>query len=354
MKTKIYLTKFKYFLLFLLFITTNIVFAQDPSWLKDSWRSSQYPENVFLKGFAQDSKNKNETVAEATERVKNMARANLSETILATVKSVSDSYSESIMQGDNEVVNESFKSQIQVSTNLELNGVSVESYVKDNMIYGFAHANKYEIIGYYKANLNMQVQQIEGLISTAKELENNHEKKKAKDEFNKALPIFNEIAEAQGILTALDKNISEADLKKEKTMGLYNEVIQANARLAQAIMVYIDSNEDNFGQSTNLIENGLKAILAENECSFTTNELEADWKIRVKATSREFNFSNDVYFSYVDAQVELYKAPSEKHVYQNEFSQKGAHSKSYKEAARKALDDISKQISEKLLNWINN
>lgn len=355
MKTKIYLTKAKALLLVICFSIPHLIQAQkEPAWLSESWRSSQYPSNVFLTGFVQDGKNKNETVAEATERVKNMARANLSESIIASVQSVSDSYSESIMKGDNEVVNETFKSNIKVTTDLELNGVNVESYTNANMIYGFAYANKYEIIGYYKANLNMQVQQIEGLISTAKELESNHEKKKAKDEFNKTLPIFDEIKEAQGILSALDKNISEADLKMQKTMSLYNEVIQANARLTQAIMVFINTNEDIFGESTKAIENGLKAILAENECSFTTDESEADWKIKINATSREYNYSNKVYFSYVDAEVELYKAPSDKHVYQNEFTQKGAHSKSYKAAARNAYNEVSNLISEKILNWINN
>ena len=354
MKTKIYLSRLKSLLLVILLVCSNLVFAQkDPAWLSESWRSAQYPSTVFLTGFVQDGKNKNESVSEATERVINMARANLSESILASVQSLSDSYSESIMKGDSETLNETFKSQIKVTTDLELNGVKTESYVKDNFVYGFAYANKYEIIGYYKANLNMQIQQIEGLINTASELESKHEKKKAKDEFVKTLPIFETIKEAQGILSALDKNISEADLKMGKTMNLYNQVIQANVRLSQAIMVYINSNEDNFGESSKAIENGLKAILAENECSFTTNEEEADWKIKINASSREYNYSNDVYFSYVDAEVELYKAPAEKHVYQNEFTQKGAHSKSYKAAARKAFDDISKQISEKLLNWIN-
>lgn len=355
MKTKTYLPNLKYLLFILLLSCSELLFAQkEPAWISESWRSSQYPSSVYLTGFVQDGKNKNESVAEATERVKNMARANLSESILSSVQSVNDSYSESIMKGDSEVVNESFKSQIKVSTNLEINGINTESFVADNFIYGFAYANKYEVIGYYKANLNMQVQQIEGFINTAKELESKHEKKKAKDEFVKTLPIFEDIKKAQGILSALDKNITQDGLKMETTMNLYNEVVQANARLSQAIMVYINSSEDNFGDSSKAIENGLKAILAENECSFTTNEAEADWKIKINASSREYNYSNNVYFSYVDAQVELYKAPSDKHVYQNEFTQKGAHSKSYKAAARKALDDISKQVSEKILNWINN
>jgi hypothetical protein len=41
-------------------------------------------------------------------------------------------------------------------------------------------------------------------------------------------------------------------------------------------------------------------------------------------------------------------------VYQNEFAQKGAHSKSYRFAAKNAYDEISKPISEKILTWINN
>ncbi|MGE0089457.1 MAG: hypothetical protein AB7S50_08300 [Bacteroidales bacterium] len=355
MKTRNFQFTIKTFL-FLLFVLAFLTAKSqnEPAWLKDSWRTDQYPANVYITGFVQDEKNKNESTAEATERVKNMARSNLSESILASVQSVSDSYSQSILEKGKETVNEKFTSDIKVSTNLELNGVRIESFVKDNMIYGFAYANKYEIIGYYKANLNMQIQQIEGIINTANELESNREKIKAKNEFNKTLPIFNEITKSQGILTAIDKNITDEDLKMQNTMKLYNDVAQANIRLAQGVLVYIVTNENLFGEVTNTIDNNLKAILAENGCSFTTIEENADWKIMVTATSREYNHTDDIYFSYTDAEVKLFKAPSDKHVYQNVFSQKGAHGKSYSAAAKKGYDDISKQISEKILVWINN
>jgi hypothetical protein len=356
MKTKISNSLFNRTILSVLFLNSFfLVNAQnDPAWLLESWKSAQYSANTFITGFAQDSKNRNETIAEATERVKNFARANLSESILSSIQSVNESYSQSVSDGKKESVSETFKSQINVSTNLEINGIKVETYVKDNMVYGFAFANKYEIIGFYKANLNMQVQQIEGFINTAQELEKNNEKNKAKDEFNKAVPIFEEVATSQGILSAVDKNISEEDLKMQQTMKLYNEVIQANARLAQGIIVLVTTNEDNFNEKSTSIENNLKAILAANGCRFTRLEEEADWKVEINATSREFNYANNVYFSYVDAEVKLFKAPSDKHVYQNEFSQKGAHSKSYLDAARKAYNEISKPISEKILIWINN
>ena len=356
MKIEIFSKNLKRLLLLILCLTSfNIVKSQDePAWMMQSWRTEQYPSSVFITGFAQDGKNSNETLAQATERIKDIARADLSESILASVQSVSESYSESILVGGSESINENFKSQTKISTDLEINGIRVESYAKDNVVYGFAFANKYEIIGYYKANLNMQVQQIEGLISTATELEQKREKKKAKDEFNKALPIFTEITKAQGILSAVDKNITDDGLKMQKTMKLYNEIIQANARLAQGIFVYITTNEDMFGNKTTEIENRLKAILAVNSCSFTTDEAEADWKLYITAKSREYNLSKKIYFSYVDAEVQLFKAPSDKHVYQNEISQKGGHSLSYKAAAKKAYEEISDTISKEILKWINN
>ncbi len=340
-------------ILFLFLIFYTVQAQKDPAWLANSWRTAQYPSNVYLTGYVQDEKNNNESTADAVGRVTAMARGNLTESIISSIKSVNDSYSQSISDGKSETIKETFQSEIQVSSDLEINGVKVESYVKDNTVYGFAYANKYEIIGYYKSTLNMKVQQIEGHINTANELEEKREKIKAKEEFNKTLPVFEDIKEAQGILSALDKNISQDELKMQKTMRLYNEVVQANTRLEQAVLVYISTQEDLFGENISAIESGLKAILAENDCSFTAEEQNADWKLYVNASSQEFNYSNKVYFSYVVAEVQLFKAPSDKHVYQDAFEQKGAHSKSYQAAAGKAYKEISNLISDKILNWIN-
>lgn len=340
--------------IFLLFPAKSLNAQSEPNWLSEAWRTEQYPSNVFLIGYAQDNINKSESVAKATERVQDLARANLSESLLSSIKSVNDSYKKSVMHGDNETISETYKFEINVTSDLVLNGVRVESFVKGNLVYGFAHANKYEIIGYYKANLNMYIQQIEGFINTTKELEDDREKSKAKKENEKALPIFDKIKEAQGILSAIDKNIPESELKMEHSMDLYNTVIQTQARLAQGIIVYIETEEDLFSTKVTKTETGIKAILAENGCRFTLNKDEADFKVIVSSIAREYNYSNKVYFSYVDAVVKLYKSPEEKHIYENKFSKKGAHSKSYNEAALNAYNEVGKVISEKILTWINN
>jgi len=340
-------------LFFIVYFCGLIKAQESPAWLTNSWRIEQYPSNVFITGFAQDNKNAEESIADAIGRVTAMARGNLSEKIISSIQSVNDSYSQSISDGKSEQIKETFQSEIRVSTDIEINGVHIENYVKDNIVYGFAYANKYEIIGYYKSIINMTIQQIEGYIKTAQALEQQREKIKAKEEFNKTFPFFDKIKEAQGILTALDNTIPDEQLKMQKSIELYNEVVQANVRLQQAVLVFLSSNENLFGTQTTAIENGLKAILSENECSFTENENIADWKIYIKASAREFNYSKNVYFSYVDAEVQLFKAPKGKHVYQEILEQKGAHSKSYPDAARNAYNEISNLIADKVLERIN-
>lgn len=338
---------------FIVFFCGLIKAQEPPAWLTDTWRIEQYPSNIFLTGFAQDNKNTDESIAETIGRVTAMARGNLSEKIISSIKSVNESYSQSISDGKSESIKETFQSEISVSSDIKINGVHIENYVKDNNVYGFAYANKYEIIGYYKSTLNMNVQQIEGIITTAQELEEKREKIKAKEEYNKTFPYFDKVKEAQGILIALDHTIPDEQLKMKRTTELYNEIVQANVRLQQAVLVFVSTQEDLFGEKATAIENGLKAILSENECSFTDDEQIADWKIYIKASAREFNYSKNVYFSYIDAEVQLFKAPSEKHVYQEILEQKGAHSKSYNDAARNAYNEISDLLADKILNRIN-
>ncbi|HSH53081.1 MAG TPA: hypothetical protein VK982_15250, partial [Bacteroidales bacterium] len=82
---KFFKAKTKSFLLIIfLFSACYTVKAQkDPAWLANSWRSSQYPSNVYITGYAQDEKNNNESTADAIGRVTAMARGYLSERIIS-------------------------------------------------------------------------------------------------------------------------------------------------------------------------------------------------------------------------------------------------------------------------------
>ncbi|MEA2113668.1 MAG: hypothetical protein U9P63_03385, partial [Patescibacteria group bacterium] len=60
----------------------------------------------------------------------------------------------------------------------------------------------------------------------------------------------------------------------------------------------------------------------------------------------------NTWFSYVDAAVDIKKAYNGEQIYQDEITQKGGSTKSYKSAAGEAYDDIIDEIAEELIDKI--
>lgn len=116
--------------------------------------------------------------------------------------------------------------------------------------------------------------------------------------------------------------------------------------------IHLDCSASVFDEETDVLEDKLKAALADNECAFTRDTARADFLISVDATAREYNHAYNTYFSYVDARVDIKKAYNEEQIYQDEISQKGGSTKSYTYAAKEAYEDIIDKIKDKFLNNI--
>lgn len=337
------------------FVLLNIghILAQEPLWLKPIYRESTYPNNEFITSLIQDNKEDSETTANAIERVKNLASANLVQSIISNIESINSYYAKSNIANGNENFNETYTSEVKATTNIEINGLKVETFISGNIVSAFAYANKSEITGYYMATLNMTLEKIRSTIESAAELENQSEKNKAKNLYKSTLPLFSQIQNSQGILAAINKDIQPTDLKMDVAMSYLQQLTLALSRLEQSILVFIETDEDLFGSKQHDIENQLKAELAKNNCSFSNEKENADWRISIKAKAREQNFSNGFYFSYVDATVWLYKSSNNKNIYQNSFSQKGVHNISYTTAAQEAYKKSGQPIATELIEWIN-
>lgn len=343
-------------LLSAIFFYASNIFSQTPNWINSEYRSNKYPENVFLTSFAQDEKLSQETSSQALERVKEIARSDISKNLITKIKSINKLDIEDITINDSESFKEIFKSSIKTESSAEINGLKTESYFdeKEKRVYAFSFANKFEIIGYYKASIGMNMQQIGGLINAAKQFLIDSEKMKAKEEYLKTVPIFAKVEYAQGLLIALDKNADENNLQTSKSIELQNLVKRELAELEQAIFVKLKCNAVLFTDTITLLENKIKSLLAENGCSFSEDEEKADWIIKIDAKAREFNnLNSNIYFSYVDAIVKLTKRAANKNVYNDEISKKGG-SNSYKDAGKKAYSDLSKDIVSNILKWIIN
>ncbi|GHU95173.1 hypothetical protein FACS1894156_4370 [Bacteroidia bacterium] len=326
-----------------------------PNWVDESSRAHFYPNNVFLTGSASAHIKSGDNVNQVTATLKQEAQKVLSESIRMKVVGTLSTSDRSIRVDNKERVVSTIEQDVKTSTNVEIVGVKTETYFdqRTNEVYAFAYANKYEVIGYYKANIGMLLQQAEGSLSTAKQLEQSGEKSKARKQCEGAIPIFAKVRYAQDLLTALDAADSES-LQQAKSETLRNQATQMMARLAQGLYVYMKSSEDLFGKKVNIIAGKLKAILAQNGCSFTDNAVQADLQLTLSTTTREIsNNAGSIVFCYADTQVDVYDNHKGKSVYNDEVSQKGG-GVSQERAGRKALEDAAPEIAKKIMPWIKN
>ena len=348
----------KVYIFLLALLYTSVVVAQTPpNWLQSAERERNYPSTVFITGFITGNVRVGETKTDAEARLRKDAQAELTEKILVQVNSEKQKEDERIKtqttgKEESEQIRSVFKSDVKTYTSIELSNTKTDSYIDNNtgLIYGFACVNKYELTGYYNASLTMNMQQLESMLNTAKQLEANGEKAKARTQYEDAIALLFKVEQAQNVLVALDHN---AAVQREKTAQYRSDIIQALARLSQGVYVYIESNEDMFGKSSSLISNKVKSILSKNGCSFTTDASQADFVLKLNASARKHGNTGDIVFCYADVEVELIKTQTQKTLYQEELKQKGGHT-TYENAAREAFEDVGKTIGEKLVEWVKN
>jgi hypothetical protein len=330
------------------------LFGQEkPLWLDADIRKAQFPNSAFLTGYAEGNINAGENVEKAIERIQTTAQTALLENIRVVIKS--NTYSEMGSQSGNKNYEEYelFSNSSEKSAAAEISGMKTEHYFdkKANYIFAFACVNRYELTGYQKANLSLLLQQAESAMQTAGQLESAGEKAKARKQCEAAIPALAKIRSIQDLLIALDNTANNETLKVAETETMLGVLTQMQARLMQAVYVYVSGNEDLFGKSENIIANKVKADLAHKGCSFVETDEEADFTLKINADVQLSSKTDNIVFCYANVEVELFDTHKQKAVFGDEFSEKGGSS-SQEKAGRKAMESASKRIAEKLENWI--
>jgi len=148
------------------------------------------------------------------------------------------------------------------------------------------------------------------------------------------------------------------------TNSMYYLKISKNIPVAPAVfevefiplIYFVESNEtiDNKPVEIKIMEPGLKNILAEQGYQFVNQESEADYIIRVNASTTAGTTYNGIYFSYVDATMAIVDANTGVEKYKTSVEQvKGAGSNSQK-AGIKALNLATEQLKKELIEYLKN
>ena len=342
--------------LYLLLSTVSLALCGQvkPSWTSAAMREISFPAGTFFTGYTQGEAWTGETIEAAKLRLLRDAQGLLAESIRMTISSRTAMQTVSTQTNRSERIDNVVDANVEIAADAEIAGMNSEPPFQDTetgIIHAFAYVNRFELSGYHKANLGMNLTQAEGLLQTAHDLEAAGEKSQARRQCEAMIPLLVRVRQSQDLLTAIEPSISPEALQQPRTEALHNRLVQIHARLAQAVNVYVESAESLFSRPTSLVANRLKSLLADMGCSFTDDTMQTDFRLKIEATTRYQGIEYGFTVCYADVTIDLFDARRERSVFKDEFSQKGI-STTQEAAGRKALEDAAATIADKIAKWI--
>ncbi len=196
---------------FLFLILSISSFAQAPAWIESSKRSSLFPTEQYLQGYAWQSGVK-KNVEETYNRLSSQAKAELIESIQVEVQSNSELQTKEIQ----DEFFQKYSSNTQTSAKANLVRLKIEKYYdkKQKSAYVFAYARKAEIADYYMNEISDALRILEASIRESDDFLQQGLAKEAMASILKENDQFRRINEARNFLKALGVR-SESGLKTE-------------------------------------------------------------------------------------------------------------------------------------------
>ncbi len=335
----------KYLLIFFALLLLSMSLNAQPIWSEQSYRDNKYPSHSFYSAYIDDAYNK-ENPNVLIESLKQRLSLQIASEIKVQVQAMQSQY----ISQTNATLQKQMSQSISSFTDVELVGIRYLTHVEkeSKQIYVLAYLNRFEMLAYYKAEVNILLKQVDKHISAAEGYQNMGEPSKAISEYENALPLFDDITEKISLLLLLQGN--DEDDYINTCNALETKIKHALEKASQSATIFLESSLSLFDEKAPAIDSAIKAQLANAGYRFVSNKKEALWHIKIKASARQFNQAQGFFFSYVDAQVSVVNTMQNKEIYGNNISTKGGHTISYSEAARKAYRELSKKTINNLIN----
>lgn len=335
-------------------------YADAPSWLDASMRSTLYRPADYYSGFAVTDIRHGENTDAATQRATTQARSELVSSIRMSIRV--ENYNEIInkVYGADQVRTlETYKSASTQKAGAEnIPGVQVEVYVDNNarMAYAFAYVEIRGLGRKLEKQLMATLSKIEIKLEDAKTRAANGEKGAARDILSSLPQLFEVVEETQATMLAVDATLSKDDIMQDEYALLRKQTNALNSELSDGYAICIQGKADLFGTSYPSLVNSLKGELSKQGCYFVDSESGAEWVIRIDAQAEEYNTvnfgSSSTYYAYAIATISISKMATGKCVWEDEIRQKGGHTLNYKEAAKVAYVQLESQLAQLIINQL--
>ena len=300
-----------------------------PSWCNNEWRANNYPRELYLQGFIVGEQQAGESIEQTYQRLKEKAQAEA-------------------LQNINIATN-----RIKYISNL-----SVESWhnSKTNEVFAFAWAKKEDLTRTLKKQIISHITRAEMAMEEAEGLLAEGEKGAANKAITKAMEQLQQVEEQQKVVQNVDATTNMEDIAFAESNALKQRASALQQQLKNGVTIYIGGEVSLFEKIHSTFIQQIKQEVGKIGCTFTTNEAEADWVIRLQGTTQEYNTLQKKSYSafVVMAEVAIEIAKKGQIIYTGNVSKKGVHTVNTEMAAKEAYSEASKDIVAQINEIINN
>ena len=302
-----------------------------PSWCNNEWRSNNYPRELYLQGFIVGEQQAGESIEQTYQRLKEKAQSEALQNIITISNKIKD-----------------------------IPNLSVESWhnPKTNEVFAFAWVKKTDLVRTLKKQIISHITRAEMAIEEAEGLLAEGEKGAARKSITKAIEYLQQVEEQQKVVQSVDSNTEMEDIAFAESNALKQRATALYQQLKNGVSVYIGGEITIFDKSYPTFINQIKQQISPMGCTFTTNEAEADWVIRLQGTTREYNTlqtgAYTAYFVMSEVILQIVKGNTQSVIYEGSFSEKGSHTLNREEAGYAAYAEVYQQVAAKVKEIINN
>jgi len=331
-------------------------FAQGsaPDWLKESWRTSHFPNSEWYIGFATDKAS--QPSSKEYEAIEANAKNKISESIVVNIQGsstvrISNSQTQS---GKNfsETTNTNYDNVIRTTSNSFLANVDVKSYFdkKAGLIYGFAAVKKADLADFYKSKISSLLFFAEKEFFIAEQIIETGKKNAALAKIHVIEDSLKNVAFWVSLLQVVEGNNFHAEQEK----SLWQRTTNAKMQLQNGITVHLNISGNK--EYSDLAEK-LGAQMQEKGCNCTIAQSEenADYSVAIQTKlNRCDNNSRGEVYCYANANVVVNIPKYQKPVNVNIPEAKGGWTNENKDkATEEAFKELINYLADKIIQTIN-
>lgn len=276
----------------ILLLCSLTVFAEQPIWYSESQRAANFPKEQYFTGIAYGEVHANEDDGSAMERMKATARVDALSTISINVQNEVNSHLRDVsfesVDGWMEEIAETFDSHTRTRINIEnIPGLQTEAWKNPNSneVIAFAYIKKSTLCRQMEKQIIIGLTRIETILENTEQLLTNGQKIQARETLYKAIPLFNEVEQAQRVLIVVDSFADEDNLQLEETKKLKQLYMLLSERLRTGVSIHLKFEHDKFEVDYNILAKQIEKELSNNGCSLVTSPSQADWVITLQVAT---------------------------------------------------------------------